>query len=460
MTGGCPVAYAGQPEGPGRRGFIAAALGSVGAVAGLAACSTDGDADSVAQDSAAKDLGTAASGGAESARQPARVPFTGAHQPAVTAVPLPALASLSAFRVTARDRDELAEMFTDLSATIASVVSGRMPEVRDPAYPPAETGILGPEPAADDLGIVVSVGASLFDDRFGLADRAPLELVEMPFLANDRLDPERSHGDILISIEAGHEDTIQHALRQVMRATRRHLVLAWSTEGYARGSTGAGGTTPRNLLGFKDGTANLAAADEDIMDTYVWVGPEDGEPEWAVGGSYHAVRVIRMLVEFWDRTRLGEQEALIGRHKDSGAPLGATSEFDEVSFEDDPSGDVTPLDSHIRLANPRTEEFADQLMLRRGFSYTRGVDGVGQLDQGLAFVSYQRSLSTFLAVTERLNGEPLEEYIRPEGEASSSLFLVLPPKATPWRRNCWPEPRACRSFTECVSFTDLRSADD
>ncbi len=315
-------------------------------------------------------------------------------------------------------------MFADLSETIADLMAGRMPEVRDPAYPPSETGILGPEPPADDLGIVVSVGASLFDDRFGLADRAPRELVTMPFLANDRLDPDRSHGDILISIEAGHEDTIAHALRQVMRATRRHLLLAWSTEGYARGSTGAGGSTPRNLLGFKDGTANLAAGEDGVMEQFVWVNADDDdEPDWAVGGSYHVVRVIRMLVEFWDRTWLGEQEALIGRHKDSGAPLGQADEFGEVTFADDPDGDVTSLDAHIRLANPRTAETQDQLMLRRGFSYTRGVDKVGQLDQGLAFVSFQRSLSTFLAVTERLNGEPLEEYIRPEG---GGFFFALP----------------------------------
>lgn len=425
MTHGCPVAHGGlasrtdAKQGPGRRGFLAAALGSVGAV-GLAACTSDtpvGSHTSVGSDAAA------ATGDGAVAREPARVPFTGAHQPAVTAMPVPALASLSAFRVTAGDRDELTEMFADLSATIADLMAGRMPEVRDPAYPPAETGILGPEPSADDLGIVVSVGASLFDDRFGLADRAPRELVTMPFLANDRLDPERSHGDILISIEAGHEDTIQHALRQVMRATRRHLILAWSTEGYARGSTGAGRKTPRNLLGFKDGTANLAASEEGVMDQFVWVGADDDEPEWAVGGSYHAVRVIRMLVEFWDRTRLGEQEALIGRHKDSGAPLGQTDEFGEVTFADDPDGDVTPLDAHIRLANPRTPETEDELMLRRGFSYTRGVDKVGQLDQGLAFVSFQRSLSTFLAVTERLNGEPLEEYVRPEG---GGFFFALP----------------------------------
>lgn len=405
---------------PNRRAMLVAALGSVGAVAGVTACSSDADTPPGAAVGSAVNEDAASSG---TDHIPRYVPFEGAHQNGVTATPVPALASVSAFRVTARDRDGLEQMFADLSVNVADLMAGRMPQVRDPAYPPAETGILGPEPPADDLSIVVSVGASLFDDRFGLADRAPTELVTMPFLANDRLDPERSHGDVLISIEAGHEDTIQHALRQVMRATRRDLILSWTSEGYARGSAGAGGQTPRNLLGFKDGTANLAASDEELMDQHVWVGAGDDEPEWTVGGSYHVVRVIRMLVEFWDRTRLGEQEALIGRDKETGAPLGKDAEFDEVSFADDPDGDVIPLDSHIRLANPRTEETADQLMLRRGFSYTRGVDKVGQLDQGLAFVSFQRSLSTFLAVQERLNGEPLEEYIRPEG---GGFFFALP----------------------------------
>lgn len=398
------------PSGPGRRPFLVAALGSVGAVALLSTAGSEREEDPEAQPAAAT-------------RRPGRVPFAGDHQNAVTATPVPARGLVAAFRVTSADRAGLQEMFQDLSATVADLMAGRMPEDRGRAYPPAGTGILGPAPPPDDLGMVVSVGASLFDDRFGLADRAPRQLVQMPFLANDRLDPERSHGDVLISVEAGHEDTIQHALRQVMRATRRHLVLAWSTEGYARGSAGAGGQTPRNLLGFKDGTANLDATDEALMDQHVWVAAGDGEPAWAVGGTYHVVRVIRMLVEFWDRVRLSEQEALIGRHRDTGAPLGSTDEFGEITFADDPEGERTPLDAHIRLANPRTEETAGQLMLRRGFSYTRGVDGVGQLDQGLAFVSFQRSLRTFLAVQERLDGEPLEEYIRPEG---GGFFFALP----------------------------------
>jgi deferrochelatase/peroxidase EfeB len=246
----------------------------------------------------------------------------------------------------------------------------------------------------------------------------------MPFLANDRLDPDRSHGDLLVSVEAGHPDTVQFALRQLMRRTRRHLVLKWMVDGYARGASGSDGSTQRNLMGFKDGTANLDASSDALMDRYVWVGPDDGEPAWAVGGSYQAVRVIRMLVEFWDRTRLSEQEAIIGRHKLTGAPLGRRAEGDEPDFAGDPQGLRTPLDSHIRLANPRTSDSDSSLILRRGFSYTRGFDGAGQLDQGLAFVSYQRSLDKgFLAVQRRLTGEPLEEYTVPEG---GGFFFALP----------------------------------
>lgn len=409
VTGGCPVPHTG------RRAFLTAGLGALG-VAGLAGCSA-------ARSAAAG--GEGAGRDADTGRpRPRRVPFAGVHQSGITATPVPALGALAAFRVTATDRDRLAEMFQELTRTTADLMAGRMPEPRDRAYPPEETGILGPEPAADDLSIVVSVGAGLFDDRFGLADRRPRELVEMPFLANDRLDPERSHGDLLITIEAGHEDTVQHALRQLMRATRAHLLLAWTVTGYARASEHtSSGATPRNLLGFKDGTANLDMTDDDLMNEHVFVQAGDGEPDWAVGGSYHAVRVIRMLVEFWDRAPLAEQEAIFGRSKLSGAPLGMSGEFDIPDYAADPTGSTIALDSHIRLANPRTAQTAADLILRRGLSYTRGVDAVGQLDQGLAFVSFQRDLGRFLRVSQRLKGEPLEEYTRPEG---GGFYFALP----------------------------------
>jgi len=398
------------PRGPrlSRRAFLAGAGGAaVGGGLLAAACSGGG-------------------GSSATAAPPRYVGFHGTHQTGITAHPVPARGLMASFSVLARDRAELAEMFRELSDEIAGLMEGRPPETRDPAFPPTDSGILGPEPAPDSLTVVLSVGASLFDARYGLARRAPRELVEMPFLANDRLDPERTHGDLLLSIEAEHPDTVLFALRQLMRRTRSTLVLRWVVDGFTRPGTPGERTTgsPRNLLGFVDGTANLDTADDDLMDRYVWVAEGDGEPSWAVAGSYHVVRIIRMFVEFWDRTPLAEQEAIFGRHKTSGAPLGAEHETDVPDYASDPEGRTIPLDAHIRLANPRTPETADSLILRRGFSYARGYDGAGRLDQGLAFASYQRSLERgFLAVQARLSGEPLEEYILPEG---GGFFFALP----------------------------------
>jgi deferrochelatase/peroxidase EfeB len=210
-----------------------------------------------------------------------------------------------------------------------------------------------------------------------------------------------------------------------MRTTRDSLVLRWTVSGYSRGSHPvAGHGAPRNLMGFKDGTSNLDTADEAATRRFVWVGDGDGEPAWAAGGSYLVLRQIRMFVEFWDRTPLNEQERIMGRRKASGAPLDGEREADVPGFAADPSDTVTPADAHIRLANPRTGTDADHLILRRGFSYVREADRAGQLDQGLAFVSYQRSLERgFVAVQQRLDGEPLEEYIKPEG---GGYFFALP----------------------------------
>jgi deferrochelatase/peroxidase EfeB len=399
-----------------RRTFVTGALGTgaaVGAGAALAGCSSPQPAPAVA----------------------ARfVPFEGLHQTGIAALPIPEQGLVASFTVQSKDGAGLASTLADLTDEIRGLMAGKPPEVRHPAYPPVDSGILGEKPPPDNLSVVVGVGASLFDDRFGLADRKPNELETMPFLANDRLDPKLSHGDLSIILEAGHNDTLQFALRQLMRRTRSDLVLRWMVDGYARG-IGAGpaseAATPRNLLGFKDGTSNLDVDDDTVMDRHVWVGPDDGEPDWAVGGSYQAIRIIRMFVEFWDRTQLAEQEAIIGRRKVSGAPLGMTGEFDDPNFAEDPDGKRIKLDAHIRLANPRTVETEESRILRRGFSYSRGFDGAGRLDQGLAFVAYQRSLQRgFLSVQNRLKGEPLEEYILPVG---GGFFFALPGVADPDR---------------------------
>ena len=355
------------------------------------------------------------------------VAFEGPHQAGIATLPIPEQGLVASFNLQARDQAGLKRVLHELTDEIRGLMAGKPPEVREPEFPPVDSGILGANPPADNLSILVGLGASVFDKRFGLAEQKPAELVEMPFLANDRLEPKLSHGDVSIVFEAGHSDTVQFALRQIMRRTRSDLTLKWMIDGYARG-IGAGQTseaqTPRNLLGFRDGTANLDVEDPGVMDRHVWVQPGGGEPEWTAGGSYQAVRIIRMFVEFWDRTQLIEQENLIGREKVSGAPLGMKGEFDDPDYPADPDGKRIKLDAHIRLANPRTPDTEQNLILRRGFNYSRGFDGAGRLDQGLAFIAYQRSLDRgFLAVQERLKGEPLEEYTMPVG---GGFFFILP----------------------------------
>jgi deferrochelatase/peroxidase EfeB len=335
---------------------------------------------------------------------------------------------LAAFTCVAADRDALDQMFRDLGAAAQRLCDGVSEGPTDnPELPSPTTGILGDD-STKGTSVTVSVGASLFDHRYGLADRKPAELVRMPFLANDRLEDRWSHGDVLVQVAADRPDALAHALRQLMRATRASLILHWVIDGFSRAEPDErpGHTENRNMLGFKDGTANLDMAEGKDATDFVWVGADRNggvEPAWTLDGSYQAVRLIRTLVERWDRASLTEQEQFIGREKFHGAPLGKTDEADDPDYADDPKGERIPLDAHIRLARPRTKDTEHQRILRKGFNYAHGFDAAGMVDQGLVFVSYQKTLDTFLAVQERIKGEPLEEYTLPFG---GGFFFTLP----------------------------------
>ncbi|AWN52136.1 iron uptake transporter deferrochelatase/peroxidase subunit [Methylobacterium sp. 17Sr1-1] len=354
-----------------------------------------------------------------------RQPFHGPHQAGIV-TPQPAAALVVALDVLAEDRGELAKLFRILTERFAFLSAGGPVPPLDPRLPPADSGILGPQVLPDNFTATLSVGASLFDDRYGLEGVKPKALRPMDRFPNDSLDAKLCHGDLLLQFCANTAETTLHALRDVIRHTPGLVSLRWKLEGMLPPHVvkRPGKDTVRNFLGFKDGTANLDAADDALMRRQVWVQPGREEPAWASGGSYQVVRIIRNFVERWDRTPLREQERIFGRHKDSGAPLGGTDEHALPDYASDPAGARTPMDAHIRLANPRTPETASSLILRRGYNYSAGITPSGQLDMGLLFVCFQSDLDAgFVAVQNRLNGEPLEEYIKPVG---GGYFYALP----------------------------------
>lgn len=362
---------------------------------------------------------------ADAAQAEAFVSPYGAHQAGITTA-RPANGMIAAFDVLAETPADLERLLRRLTERIAFLTHGGAVPQLDPKLPPADSGLLGPVLKRDALTVTVSLGASLFDRHDWLAPHRPAKLSRMTRFPNDALDADLCHGDLSIQLCANTQDTTIHALRDIIKSIPDQLVLRWKQEGNVPVIAAPPGVVEnaRNFLGFRDGSANPDAGDGAAMERIVWAGA--GEPAWATGGSYQAVRIIRNFVERWDRTALGEQERIFGRTKNSGAPLDRPegTEADVPDYAADPEGERTPMDSHIRLANPRTPESERNLMLRRPFNYSNGVTKSGQLDQGLLFIAYQADLEAgFITVQRRLDGEPLEEYIKPVG---GGYFFTLP----------------------------------
>ena len=353
--------------------------------------------------------------------------FHGQHQNGIV-TPRPAAGMLVSFDVLATDRADLERLFRTLNERIAFLTKGGPVTQVDPKLPPTDSGILGPVVTPDNLTVTVSVGESLFDERYGLGSVKPKHLSRMQGFPNDALEPAFCHGDLSLQFCANTADTNIHALRDIVKNLPDLLLVRWKQEGtvppQAPTKPGVPPQSARNFLGFRDGSANPDSNDNTLMNSIVWVQPGSDEPKWAVDGSYQAVRIIRNFVERWDRTPLQEQQSIFGRNKASGAPMDGHHETDVPDYSRDPEGKVTKLDAHIRLANPRTAETSKSLILRRPFNYSNGVNKNGQLDMGLLFICYQSNLENgFIAVQTRLNGEPLEEYLKPIG---GGYFFTLP----------------------------------
>ncbi|MFG3245669.1 iron uptake transporter deferrochelatase/peroxidase subunit [Streptomyces sp. NPDC048187] len=390
---------------PSRRALI----GWGGAGLALGAAAAAGGA--VAMDRTGDDVDPAGAGAGSA------VPFHGPHQAGI-ATPVQDRLHFAAFDVTTEDRAAFVALLKEWTAAARRMTAGRA--VGEGAYgglaeaPPDDTGeALGLRPSR--LTLTVGFGPSLFA-KFGLADRRPEALADLPKFPGDNLDKSRSGGDLCVQACADDPQVAVHAIRNLARIGFGKVVVRWSQLGFGKtSSTTPDEQTPRNLLGFKDGTRNIAGTERERLDRHVWAAAKDGSA-WMAGGSYLVARRIRMHIETWDRTSLQEQEDVFGRDKGEGAPVGKAKERDEPFLK------AMKPDAHVRLAHPDSNGGAT--LLRRGYSFTDGTDGLGRLDAGLFFLAYQRDVRTgFIPVQRNLATDALNEYIQHVG---SAVFAVPP----------------------------------
>ncbi|MWV46827.1 deferrochelatase/peroxidase EfeB [Paenibacillus sp. HJL G12] len=352
-----------------------------------------------------------------------QVPFYGQHQAGII-TPAQNFICFAAFDVTASGSSSLQKLFRTWTAAAAAMAEGKQvgEESTNHNLPPVDTGeSVGLNPSR--LTITFGAGPSLFDDRFGLSGKRPPSFKDLPAFNGEQLEPQWCGGDIGVQVCADDMQVAFHAVRNLARMARGTAVLRWVQEGFQR-STQAdpSGSTPRNLLGFKDGTANPAVTSAQDMNKVVWAQGSDGAA-WMGGGSYMAVRRIRMRIEVWDRSSLKDQEDTFGRYRGSGAPLGAKNEFDAVDLnaKDEKGNPHIPADSHVALAKGD----GSIQILRRSYSYSGGMDlKTGQLDAGLLFISYQRDLfKQFVTMQQKLaKSDRLNEYTLHVGSAVFACF--------------------------------------
>jgi deferrochelatase/peroxidase EfeB len=390
-----------------RRGLLmGATLGAVGAVGGAlpAAAGTEPAAEDVVDLSLSHPFyGTAGQAGIQTPPQRHVLYMT--------------------FDLTTAKRQDLQVLLALWSSAIAQMMKGAaigQVEPRGPSAVGMDTGEamnLGPA----SLTVTVGLGPKVFTDIYGLAHQRPALLRELKQLPSDSLDPNLTGGDLSLQACADDPQVAYHAVRDLARIAKGTGAAStrWTVMGFGRASAGRGQSTPRNLLGFKDGTRNIQG-DGDFNE-FVWI--NDG-PAWQRQGSYQVARKIQMHIENWDTDRVSDQNNVFGRHKLSGAPLTGTKEFDPPDFaETNASGDLTiPVNAHIRLA--AHENNGGIKILRRSYNYTDGINQFGLLDAGLLFISYQKDPAQFEALQTKLGAaDALNEYIAHIG---SGIFFVPP----------------------------------
>ena len=332
------------------------------------------------------------------------ISFYGKHQAGIT-TPMQKNIYFVVLDLHTKDKEEIIQLFKDWTNYSEKLVNGDLvkKDGSNALLPPSDTGeTVGLNPYR--LTLTFGVSAS-FLTKLGLEKKRPKLFRDLPAFPKEQLREQYTGGDIVIQACADDEQVAFHAVRNLIRKGRNKVTMKWSQSGFA--AIGDRMETPRNLFGFKDGTANVTT--EKDFDKVVWADSQD----WMKNGSYMAVRRIIMHLETWDRTNLQEQENTFGRYKESGAPFGKQNEFDEVDLS------LLPVDSHVRLAKE-----VDLPILRRSYSYSDGIDPkTGQFDAGLLFIAFQKDPDSFVKIQTNLGAvDKMNEYVTHIGSGLFACF--------------------------------------
>ena len=332
------------------------------------------------------------------------ISFYGEHQAGIT-TPMQKNIYFVVLDLHSTDKEEVIQMFKDWTYYSSKLVDGELvkKDGSNALLPPSDTGeTVGLNPYRLTLTFGVSAD---FLKKMGLEKKRPKEFRDLPPFPKEQLQEKYTGGDIVIQACADDEQVAFHAVRNLVRKARNTVTMKWSQSGFA--AIGDRMSTPRNLFGFKDGTANVTK--EKDFDQVIWTDSDD----WMKGGTYMAVRRIQMFLETWDRTNLQEQENTFGRYKESGAPFGKKDEFDEVDVA------LLPVDSHVRLAKE-----VNKPIYRRSYSYSDGiVEKTGQFDTGLLFLAFQKNPDSFVKVQTNLGAQDkMNEYVTHIGSGLFACF--------------------------------------
>ncbi|MFG3340188.1 Dyp-type peroxidase [Glycomyces sp. NPDC048151] len=333
-------------------------------------------------------------------------------------------------------RANLQALLRDWSAVAAALAAGEAPpkaKIDGDDQFDAEAVAAGLDPAR--LTVTFGLGPGVFA-KTGLEAAQPSKLVELPEFDGDKLNPAWSGGDLLLQVCGDDQQVVSGAFLELRKRAVGYGTLGWVQQGFS--SRPADGGTPRNLMGFKDGSANPEVGSS-TFDERVWA--VDSEPGWFEGGTYLVFRKIRMRLPDWSMLTAEDQNLTFGRERDSGVPLSGGGEFDHPDFEAlDASGlPAVPADSHVAVVH-------DAPMVRRGYNYDYGFLTEGAVssdaatdghldghmhaehpyDAGLLFVSFQADPQAFIDAQEKMAAsDRLSEFITAEGSA----VFVLPPGA-------------------------------